>query len=156
VGDRVIVGATVRYVITATEYDAENDVTTWVVAPVPNSLTGGRRRSVVTGRAIRQAFGDRSSWIADRARCDRAGDRVSGGRGARSRGKDGKDWRSLVFARPFASAQIPLNQMISSNRDERLRTLPRVDKLGVTGSSPVPPILPSHRFAGVARFSWGS
>jgi hypothetical protein len=25
------------------------------------------------------------------------------------RGKDGKDWRSLVFARAFASAEIPLN-----------------------------------------------
>jgi hypothetical protein len=37
VGDKVIVGATARFVITATEYDAEDDVTTWTVAPVPNS-----------------------------------------------------------------------------------------------------------------------
>lgn len=34
VGDNVMVGATPRYVITATEYDADDDVTTWVVEPV--------------------------------------------------------------------------------------------------------------------------
>jgi hypothetical protein len=36
VGDKVIVGAAPRYLITATEYDGEEDVTTWVVAPVQN------------------------------------------------------------------------------------------------------------------------
>jgi hypothetical protein len=55
------------------------------------------------------------------------------------RGKDGKDRRSFAFARPFAHRWIWLNDAVEANRRELLRTL-RLDKLGVTGSSPVPPI----------------
>jgi hypothetical protein len=56
------------------------------------------------------------------------------------RGKDGKDSRAFAFARAFARQRIRLNDAVETNRCELSRTLRRVDKLGVTGSSPVPPI----------------
>jgi hypothetical protein len=65
------------------------------------------------------------------------------------RGKDGKDWRSLAFARAFASALISLNYAIYANRSERV-----LDKLGVTGSSPVPPII--SPLSGVFGFPFGN
>jgi hypothetical protein len=51
-------------------------------------------------------------------------------------GKDGKDWRSLGFARPFASLEIWLNDAVWPNSSEPARTLRRVDKLGVTWFEP--------------------
>jgi hypothetical protein len=40
------------------------------------------------------------------------------------RGKNGKDWRSLLFAQAFGSAWISLNHAIHANPSERTRTLP--------------------------------
>jgi hypothetical protein len=50
-----------------------------------------------------------------------------------------KEFRSFGFARPFARLPFPLNDAHVPHYAEQVRTLPRVDKLGVTGSSPVPP-----------------
>src|SRR5215208_6604540 len=49
------------------------------------------------------------------------------------------DVRSGSLNRSLARG-IALNHAPSANASEPARTLPRIDKLGVTGSSPVPPI----------------
>jgi hypothetical protein len=56
------------------------------------------------------------------------------------RGNNGNARRSLAFGQVFARRLIPLNHALWQNISELTRTLLRVDKLGVTGSSPVPPI----------------
>jgi hypothetical protein len=54
-------------------------------------------------------------------------------------------WQGAAFAQGSLvrslEPQIWLNGAVRPNASERVRTLRRLDKLGVTGSSPVPPIL---------------
>jgi hypothetical protein len=57
-----------------------------------------------------------------------------------ARGNNGNARRSFAFAQAFACRLIPLNHALGANSSELTRTLLRIDKLGVTGSSPVPPI----------------
>jgi hypothetical protein len=61
-------------------------------------------------------------------------------RGWERRGNNGNGRRSFAFARAFGRRLPALNHALWANISELARTLLRFDKLGVTGSSPVPPI----------------
>jgi hypothetical protein len=52
---------------------------------------------------------------------------------------NGNARRSFTFAEAFACTRISLSDAFSPNASEAARTLLCLDKLGVTGSSPVPP-----------------
>jgi len=56
-----------------------------------------------------------------------------------ARGNNGNARSSFKFAEVFARQLLPLNDALQSKLSEQVRTPRRVDKLGATGSSPVPP-----------------
>jgi len=66
--------------------------------------------------------------------------RSKGLRRRQARGNNGNVRGSFGFGPVRVRRELPRNDADSMHCSARARTLPRLDKLGVTGSSPVPPI----------------
>ena len=85
------------------------------------------------------ASDNRASWAREHE-----GDGIAGRPSERSRerGKNGKVQRSFAFAQAFGRADgFRSTMLFERTRANWRERLPQIDKLGVTGSSPVPPIL---------------